>query len=134
MERWKLAPRDRFAQFQLLSWGLVLGSAVRVGRASASHDASVGAALGVALIPVVTEPPGRYWSVLLAFAFAIAVRPAMGAALCGLAALGWWEGDHCHRTDQIHVWISVLTLAFCAFAVPLLTDPPARPAAHPAGV
>lgn len=130
MEPWKQARRDRFARLELLFWGLVIGFAALVGRAAASHPAWVGAVLGVALIPVATELTGYYWSVLLALAFAMAVRPAIGAALCGLAALGWWVGDHWHWTDQIHVWISALTVVFCAFAVLLLA---ARPSAPPVG-
>ena len=46
----------------------------------------------------------------------------MGAALCGLATLGWWIGDTLHWTDHIHVWISTVSVAFCVFTVLLLTD------------
>jgi hypothetical protein len=74
------------------------------------------------LIPIATELTSYYWSVLFALVFAMPVRASMGAALCGLATVGWWIGDSLHWTDQIHVWISTVSVAFCVFTVLLLTD------------
>ncbi len=48
-------------------------------------------------------------------------QPVMGAALCGLSALGWLVGNSWHWTDQIHVWLSVVTVAFCVFVVLVAT-------------
>jgi hypothetical protein len=122
MEPWKQARRAMFAQRRPLFWALVLGFAALVGRAAAAHADWLAAVLGIALIPIATELTSYYWSVLFALAFAMSVRAPLGAALCGLAALGWWIADTLHWTDQIHVWISTVSVAFCVFAVLLLTE------------
>jgi len=89
MQPWKEARRARFASWRMMFWTLVLGFAALVGRAAAPYQPWVGAVLGVALIPLATELTSYYWSVLFALAFGMALRPALGAVLCGLAALGW---------------------------------------------
>jgi hypothetical protein len=121
MQPWKQARAARFESRRWLYAALVAIFALVVARAGAGAPAWVGAVLGVALLPVATELTGYYWSVLLAFAFAAERKPVMAVALCALAALGWAIGDHWHWTDEIHVWISVLTVSFCVFAVLLLT-------------
>ena len=78
------------------------------------------------MVPIGAELTGYYWALLLALAFLMERHAVIGAALCGLAALGWLVGNTWHWTDQIHVWLSVLTVAFCVFCVLLVT--PRRPA------
>jgi hypothetical protein len=126
MQDWKEARRRKFEGRRWLFAALVLLYALLVGRAASTHPDWVAAVLGVTLIPVATELTGYYWSALLVLAFLMEPRPVMGTALCGLAALGWWIGDRWYWTDQIHVWQSVATLAFCAFTTRLLTEDPAH--------
>jgi len=128
MQTWKDARRSAFEGHRWLYAALVLLYVLLLARAAATHPDWVGAVLGVTLIAVAAELTAYYWSALLVLAFLMEPRPVMGAGLCALAALGWWIGDHWHWTDQIHVWQSVATLAFCAFTVRLLTENPARAA------
>jgi hypothetical protein len=128
MQAWKEARRSTFEGRRWLFAALVLLYALLVARAASTHPDWVGAVLGVTLVAVATELTGYYWSALLVLAFLMERRPVMGAALCALAAVGWWIGDHWHWTDQIHVWQSVAALAFCAFATRLLTEDSANAA------
>lgn len=121
MGPWKDARRAHFARFALLYVALVVGFAGLVARAAASRPLWVAAVLGVAWIPVGVELTAYYWSVLLALALLMERHPSMGPALCGLSALGWGISETWHWTDQIHVWISVVTVAFSVFTVLLAT-------------
>jgi hypothetical protein len=121
MEPWKEARSAHFARYALLYGALVVGFAALVARAGAGQPLWVGAVLGVAWIPVGAELTAYYWSVLLALAFLMQRHAVMGAALCGLSALGWAIGHAWHWTDQIHVWLSVVTVAFSVFVVLLAT-------------
>jgi len=76
--------------------------------------------LGVALVPIAAELTAYYWSLLLALAFPMRRHPILAPGVCGLSALGWAVASVWHWTDQIHVWLSVLTVAFCAFTVRLV--------------
>jgi hypothetical protein len=121
MERWKAARSQQFARFAWLYAALVAGFGLLIARAAAHQPLWVAAVLGVAWIPIGAELTAYYWSVLLALAFLHERHPSFGAALCGLAAIGWAIAEAWHWTDQIHVWLSVATVAFCAFAVLLAT-------------
>ncbi len=118
---WKQSRRERFEQRRWIFAALVAGFMLLVARAGAGQPLWLGAVLGVTLIPVAGELAGYYWSVLLALAFAADRKPLMGVALCALAAFGHAVADVWHWADQIHVWLSVLSVAFCVFTVLLLT-------------
>jgi hypothetical protein len=130
MGPWKAARRDRFAQYALLYGALVIGFAALVARAAAGQPLWLAAVLGVAWIPIGAELTAYYWSVLLALAFLKERHAVMGAGLCGLSAAGWWVGNSWHWTDQIHVWLSVITVAFCVFTVLRVTPRAPRAAAE----
>jgi hypothetical protein len=117
MQRWKDARSQRFARFAWLYAALVAGSGLLVARAAAGRPLWLAAVIGVAWIPIGAELTAYYWSVLLALAFLHERSPWLGAAVCGLSAAGWWVGNAWHWTDQIHVWLSVVTVAFCVLAV-----------------
>jgi hypothetical protein len=117
MERWKAARSQRFESRAWLHVALVIGFGLLVARAAAGRPAWLAAVLGVAWLPIGAELTAYYWSVLLALAFLHERNAWMGAAVCGLSAAGWWVGHAWHWTDQIHVWLSVVTVAFCAMAV-----------------
>lgn len=128
MGPWKEARRTRFASQQLFFWALVLGFGALVARAGAGAPAWVGAVLGVAWIPVAAELTGYYWSVLAALALLGGRHPVLLPGLCALSALGWAVASVWHWTDEIHVWLSVLTVAFCVFTVLLATPRSGRDA------
>lgn len=121
MEPWKRARRERFESQEAFFWALALGFGVLVARAAARQPAWVGAVLGVAWIPVAVELTGYYWSVLALLALLSVRHAAMAAAVCALAAASWGVASLWHWTDEIHVWLSVLGVAFSVFAVLLLT-------------
>ena len=122
MGPWKQARREHFERYAALYGVLVLVFGALIARAAAAQPLWIGAVLGVAWIPVGAELTAYYWTVLLALAFLMERHGVMGAALCGLSALGWLVGNTWHWTDQIHVWLSVVTVAFCVFAVLLATS------------
>lgn len=131
---WKQARRAQYARHALLHAALVAGFLVLVARAGAFRPAWVAATLGIATIPVALELTGYYWSVLLCLAFLHRRHPSVGAGLTGLAALQWAVAQVWHWTDEIHVWISVLTVAFCVYVVLLVThrgDPTPAPEPRP---
>jgi hypothetical protein len=132
MERWKAARSERFARLAWLHAALVAGFGLLIARAAAGGPAWLAAVLGIAWIPIGAELTAYYWSVLLALAFLHARSPWLGAAVCGLAAAGWGVGHAWHWTDQIHVWLSAVTVAFCVLAVVWLARKPERAAATPA--
>jgi hypothetical protein len=117
MERWKAARSQRSARFAWLHAALAAGFGALIALAGAGRPPWLAAVLGIAWIPIGAELTAYYWSVLLALAFLHERHAWLGAALCGLSALGWWIGHAWHWTDQIHVWLSVATAAFCAAAV-----------------
>jgi hypothetical protein len=121
MQPWKQARRERFASQALFFWVLVAGFGALVARAAAGAPGWVGAVLGVAWLPVASELTGYYWCVLAALALLGVRHPAMGPAVCALAAGGWAVGSLWHWTDEIHVWLSVLTVSFSVFTVLLVT-------------
>jgi hypothetical protein len=129
MQRWKQARRDQFAAHRALFVALVLGFALLVARAGVGKPMWLAAVLGVALIPIATELTAYYWSVLLILAFPMERTPVQGPALCGLATVGWLIPGVWHWTDQIHVWLSVATVAFCVFTVLLATRADTAPPA-----
>ena len=51
----------------------------------------------------------------------------IGAGLCALAAAGWGVAQIWHWTDEIHVWTSVATVAFCVYVVLRATPRTPRP-------
>ena len=120
MVDWKRARSARYAQYALLHGALVLIFMGLVAWAGAGRPLWVGGVLGVALIPVGAELTAYYWSVLLALAFLRERHPVLAPGVCALSALGWSVASLWHWTDQIHVWLSVLTVAFCVFVVRLV--------------
>lgn len=126
MGAWKQARRERFDDFAWLYAALVAGFALLVARAAAGQPAWVAATLGLAWIPVGAELTAYYWALLMGLAFLWERHTVMGAAVCGLAALSWLVGNTWHWTDQIHVWLSVVTVAFSVFVVLLATPREAR--------
>ena len=121
MAPWKQARRERFQSHAALFWVLAIGFGVLIARAAARQPTWVGAALGVAWIPVAVELTGYYWAVLAALALLSVRHAAMAAALCALSAASWAVASVWHWTDEIHVWLSVLGVAFSVFTVLLLT-------------
>ena len=126
MARWKQGRTERFGSQRLFFAALVLGFAGLVARAGAGQPLWLGAALGVALIPIAAELTGYYWAVLLALAVLTERFRDIGAGLCAVAALGWGVAQIWHWTDEIHVWISVVTVAFCLYVVLRVTPRPPR--------
>jgi len=121
MAPWKDARRERYAGRALLHGALVVGFLVLVARGAAFRPAWVAAVLGIAAIPVALELTGYYWSVLVCLAFLQRRHPTVGAGLAALAALSWGVSEIWHWTDPIHVWVSVLTVAFSVYVVLLVT-------------
>ncbi|MGH0029526.1 MAG: hypothetical protein ACQGVC_07030 [Myxococcota bacterium] len=128
MQPWKEGRTRRFAQYAWLHGALVLLFAARVAAAGAGQPLWVGGVLGVALVPVAAELTAYYWSLLLALAFASERHPVLAPGVAGLAASGWAVASLWHWTDQIHVWLSVLTIAFCVFVVRLVATGAREPA------
>jgi hypothetical protein len=124
MQRWKEARKQRAEQRRGLFLALAVLFAGVVAWAGAGRPLWVGGVLGVALIPVTAELTAYYWSVLLALAFLARRHPWMAPALCALSVLGWAVASLWHWTDQIHVWLSVLTVAFCVFTARLVATRP----------
>jgi hypothetical protein len=120
MQPWKQARQRHFEQYRLLYGGLVVLFAALVGWAGAGQPLWVGGVLGVALVPIAAELTAYYWSLLLALSFPMRRHPILAPGVCALSALGWAVASVWHWTDQIHVWLSVLTVAFCAFTVRLV--------------
>jgi hypothetical protein len=124
MEPWRRGREEHFARYAWLHPALGVLAAAVVGAVAAGQPLWVGGVLGVALLPIVAELTGYYWSILLALAFLAERHPVVAPGLCALSALGWAVASLWHWTDQIHVWLSVLTVAFCVFVVRLAATGP----------
>jgi len=74
------------------------------------------AVLGLGLVPIALELTCYYWAVLVAYALLWERHPWVGAALCGLSALGWGIAGRWLFYDEIFPWISLATAVFVVFA------------------
>jgi hypothetical protein len=117
MARWKEARRERFAERRLAFAAALVVFAALLARAAAGRPLWIGAALGAALVPVALELTGYYWSILLVLAFLGERRPAVGPTLCLFGVAGYAASEVWHWTDEIHVAISVLGVAFACLVV-----------------
>jgi hypothetical protein len=110
--------RERLAERRLLYWGAIAGFLALFWRASRTARDWEAAAMGAALIPVLTLPAAYYLSFALAAALLATRRPRIGIELM-LALLGWnlahWFHPHVARGFLIS---SAIGLAF--FLVVLL--------------
>jgi hypothetical protein len=128
MERWKAARSERYARLAWLHLALAAGFGLLVARAGAGRPPWLAAVLGILWIPIAVELTAYYWSVLLVAGFLHERHATIGAALCGLSTAGWAIAEAWHWTDQIHVWLSVAAVAFCAYAVVCAARRPPAPA------
>jgi hypothetical protein len=113
---WKQGRRDAFEGRRLLFVALVAGYLALLAWAVREREDWEAAVLGIGMIPIAVELTGYYYAVLLGFAFLGTRTPIIGAALCGLAALGWWIASHFLHYDEIFTWSSLSVLAFVVFA------------------
>jgi len=129
-DAWKQGRRDTFAGRRVLFALGVAGYLALLAWAVRDREDWEAAVLGIGLVPVAVELTGYYYAVLLGFAFLGARTPLIGAALCGLAALGWWIAGTVLYYDEIFTWSSVSVLVFVVFATVLAGR---RPAARAPG-
>ena len=118
--QWKAARRGRSAERRPLFLGLALAFAGLVAIAVARQETWVAAALGVGLIPVLTELTSYYYAFLLAFAFLWTRRESIGVALAGLSALSWGMVEVWHFYDDVFARLSIAVVLFVTFATALM--------------
>jgi hypothetical protein len=130
--RWRTGQSETFARRQAIFSLLVVAYLALLALAlwRRSDDRGwITAALGVGLIPVVTQLSCYYLSILMAFALLWALREEIGAALMLLAAASWWTRCGLNDCDVMYVWHSGAMLIFVAFATLLAAAaPPNEPA------
>ena len=88
--------------------------------AVARQETWVAAALGVGLIPVLTELTSYYYAFLLAFAFLWTRRESIGVALAGLSALSWGMVEVWHFYDDVFARLSIAVVLFVTYATALM--------------
>ena len=128
--------RERLAEHRILYWGVMAGFLALFWRASRSAQDWEAAAMGAALIPVLTMPAAYYLSFVLATALLATRRPRIGIEL--MLALVGWNLAHWFHPDLAKGYLisSAIGLAFfLAVLLEMQRAPAAEPAqaAEPAG-
>ena len=121
---WKQARREAFEGRGWLFVGAVLAYLALLARAVSQQEDWVAAALGIGLIPIAAELTGYYYAVLLGMGLLWTRRESVGAALCGLSALGWGIANRWHFYDEIYTWISLAAVAFVLLATAVFLAKP----------
>jgi hypothetical protein len=113
---WKQARRDAFEGRRMVFLALVASYLALLAWAVRDREDWEAAVLGIGVVPIAIELTGYYYAVLLGFAFLARRAPVVGAALCGLAALGWWIPTRFLHLDEIFTWSSLSVMVFVVFA------------------
>jgi hypothetical protein len=115
-EPWKRARRAAFERRAPLFYGLVVGFVVLLALAVAREPVWGAVVLAAGLVPIGLELTSYYGALLAVFGLLTLRHPPVGAALCGLSALGWLLATRLAFFDVIFPWISIATAFFVAFA------------------
>lgn len=126
--RWEAARADALAdraawQIVGVGAGLVLLGAATLRRRDEDWVAAV-VALGV--IPLAFHLASYYHVSIAVFALLASRQPAIGAALCLLAAFSQAAGSFPMENDERYVWLSIGWLSFVGVAATLALLPPQR--------